>query len=120
MERLEDILEMIKRYDMTPLRYNFGLIHTGVSDLGALKHEPLLQTKFNEKLSVKRESDHFLFLIKRLLPVPELILLTYASVIAAFISGSLQLIFARFRVEILLNFKPVFAYFRNKHGWILQ
>lgn len=47
---------------------------------------------------------------------PELILLTYASVIAAFISGSLQLIFARFRVEILLNFKPLFAYFRSKQG----
>lgn len=35
----------------------------------------------------------------------------YASVIAAFISGSLQLIFARFRAEIQLNFKAVFPYF---------
>lgn len=61
VERLEYILKMIKRYDMTPLRYNFGLIHTEMSDLGALKHETLLQTKFNEKLSVKRESEHFFY-----------------------------------------------------------
>lgn len=101
VERLEDILEMIKRFDMTPLRYNFGLIHTGVRDLGALKHDTCLKLSLMRNYLWNGSRTAFLFLIKRLLPAWELIPLTYASVIAAFIRSSLQLIFARFRVEIV-------------------
>lgn len=115
MERLEDILKMIKRYDMTPLRYNFGLIHTRASDLG----EPLWNTRPCLKPSLMRNylwnwsRYTFLFLIKRLLLARELIRLTYAGVIVAFIivavCNSYSHVFAWKFYQILNLFLRIFT-----------